>query len=174
LKLETDILIEAPVAVVFRFFADLDHLRWISGSYRREWCSTWSKQIQLDREYQIEVRQGRHAIALEFRTIRYELDRVFEDECLTFPVKGAIRQVTFTAERSGTRVVDMNHWDEPWYARTLVAKHVESQRDYFVERLKNAKRVVEAAFVARGDSVFSRGVATELRELEVAPVIHER
>lgn len=171
MKIEARTFIEAPPSVVFRFFTELDHLRWVSAQRRREWCSSRGLRLRAGANYEIQVRQGRHAIGLEFKTTRYEVERLVEDECHTFPVKGAVRLLTCEPDQGGTLVADMNYWDPPWYARAIVAKNEDEQRSFFAEKLANAKRVVEQVFRAHGEQAFTRGVAAELEALGILPVI---
>lgn len=171
MKVEARTIIEAPPGVVFRFFTELDHLRWVSAQRRREWCVDRGVRLSQGARYEIQVRQGRHAIGLSFKTTRFERDRLVEDECHTFPVKGAVRILTTEANGNGTQVADMNYWDPPWYARAIVAKNEDEQRAFFAEKLANAKRIIEQVYRTRGEQSFQNGVAAELEALGLTPVI---
>jgi ligand-binding SRPBCC domain-containing protein len=173
--IEVSILVEAPPPVVYRFYSQLDHLRYVSPIRRREWCAERGIEVGVGREYEVNVQQGRHAILLRFRTIRADGCACIEDEFLNWPLKGARHVQSFVPEdeKRSTLVTDLNRWDPPWYARSAVKKHEWEQTSFFQEKLDNAKRVIEAVYRERGDGAFVEGIGAEAAALGIAPVIGE-
>lgn len=171
--IEASILVEAPPSVVFRFYEQLDHLRYVSAERRREWCAARGQRVEVGHEYEVHIHQGRHSILLRIRTIRIDPERLIEDEFLNWPLKGARHLQRFEPVNDGraTRVHEVNQWEPPWYAKTTVKKHEWEQTRFFEEKLANAKRVIETVYAARGDEAFSGGVASDAREAGVDPII---
>lgn len=171
--IEASILVEAPPAVVFRFYEQLDHLRYVSAERRREWCGARGRSVELGQEYEVHINQGRHSILLRIRTIRIVRERCIEDEFLNWPLKGARHVQSFEAVNDGraTRVHELNQWDPPWYAKSAVKKHEWEQTRFFEEKLANAKRVIETVYAERGDEAFLGGVAEEAHALGVTPIV---
>lgn len=175
MKLESTILIEAPVPVVFRFYRNLDHLRFVSPTHRREWCPARGLVLSEGTEQEVRVRQGRHGLALRFRTIRLDLHKAYEDEFLSWPLAGARHVQTFTEQNGGqaTWVCDTNLWDPPWFARAIVSKHEAQQVTFFEEKLRNAKRLIESVYQKRGEEAFTQGIFSETEPLGIAPIIQD-
>ncbi len=165
--------IDAPVEVVFRFYTWLDHLRFTTPSRRQEWCPDLGMRIEPGAEYDVCIKQGRHELTLRFRTVRYEHDRFYEDEFLSWPVKGARHLQSFESSDDCTYVTDANIWTPPWYARALVHKNVDEQSAFFEERLTNAKRVIEAVFEQKGEDAFESGVFRDAEDAGIDPLISE-
>ncbi|MEQ8277831.1 MAG: hypothetical protein RMA76_21375 [Deltaproteobacteria bacterium] len=173
--IEASIVVEAPPTVVFRFYEQLDHLRYVSAERRREWCKAHDQRIDVGREYEVHINQGRHSIMLRVRTVRIDRDRCIEDEFLNWPLKGARHVQSFDAHEDGrfTTVHELNHWEPPWYAKPTVKKHEWEQTRFFEEKLANGKRVIEAVYAVRGDDAFTRSVVEEARAVGVDPVIDD-
>ncbi len=173
LKLESTITIAAPPEVVFRFYAQLDHLRFVSTVGRREWCPEIGRVRARGAEYPVLIQQGRHQIGLRFRTLRLETHRAYEDEFTSWPLKGARHMQTFEPARSGaaTEVVDTNLWEPPWYARSVVARHIDDQRHHFASKLRNAKQVVEQVFDVKGPDAFAEGIFDDAETVGIEPMV---
>ena len=171
MRIETSARIEAPPAVVFRFFGWLDHLRFVSADLRQEWCPDRGIAVSEGGEYQIRLRQGRHGFTLRFRTVKVVENALYEDEFLTWPVKGGIHLVTFQAKNGATLVTDANIWSPPWYARAIVAKNRDQQTAVFQQRLGNAKRIVEAVYGVKGDRAFLEGIFGDATEAGFSPTV---
>ncbi len=173
MKLESVITIEAPPEVVFRFFAQLDHLRFISTEGRQEWCPQTGCVRKCGVEYPVQIRQGRHSLQLRFRTHNIRVHREYEDHFTSWPLKGARHVQTFEPAHYGaaTEVVDINYWEPPWYARAVVARHLDDQARLFSEKLGNAKRLVEQVFDVKGPDAFVDGIFDDAELVGVAPLI---
>lgn len=172
-KLETSITIDAPCEVVFRFYAQLDHLRFVSTEGRREWCPETGLVRASGAEYPVEIQQGRHRLVLRFRTVRLETHRQYEDEFMSWPLKGARHVQTFAPTRNGaaTDVVDANFWEPPWYARSVVARHLDDQRRLFAVKLHKAKQLIEQVFDVKGPDAFMEGIARDAELVGIAPLV---
>jgi hypothetical protein len=173
-KIETSIRIEAPPPVVFRFYGWLDHLRFVSASLRQEWCEDRGVRIAEGGEYAIQLRQGRHSFALRFRTLRVIEHERYEDEFLTWPVKGGRHVLAIHAAGTGSLVSDANIWSPPWYARALVAKNRDQQHAVFEERLAHGRRIIEAVYSDRGDAAFADGVFEDCARAGILPSVQDR
>ena len=173
LKLESTIMIAAPPEVVFRFYAQLDHLRFVSTAGRREWCPEMGRIRACGAEYPVEIQQGRHRLGLRFRTLRLEVHRAYEDEFMSWPLKGARHVQTFEPARNGaaTEVLDMNYWEPPWYARSVVARHLDDQRHHFASKLQNAKQLVEQVFDVKGPDAFAEGIFDDAEMVGISPQV---
>ena len=172
-KLESSITIDAPPEVVFRFYAQLDHLRFISTEGRREWCPETGRIRASGAEYPVEIQQGRHHLGLRFRTLTLRPGRAYEDEFVSWPLKGARHRQTFEPARNGaaTEVVDTNHWEPPWYARAVVARHIDDQSALFTRKLTKAKELVERVFDIKGPDAFVEGIFDDAEIVGVAPLV---
>lgn len=168
--IEVSILVEAPPPVVYRFYSQLDHLRYVSPGRRREWCAERGLEVGLGREYEVNVEQGRHSILLRFRTVRAD-ESCIEDEFLNWPLKGARHLQRFEAQDDATFVTDMNRWNPPWYARSAVKRHEWEQTSFFKEKLENAKRVIEGVYREKGDAAFAEGIGADAESCGFEPVI---
>jgi len=166
-------MIEAPPEVVFRFYAQLDHLRFVSTDGRREWCPEPGQVRFSGGEFPVEIQQGRHRIGLRFRTLRIDADRAYEDEFTSWPLKGARHVQTFEPRRQGaaTEVVDTNHWVPPWYARSVVARHIDDQRRLFAVKLSKAKTLIEQVYALKGSEAFSDGIFDDAEAVGIRPVV---
>ncbi|MEM7676020.1 MAG: hypothetical protein AAF449_08455 [Myxococcota bacterium] len=171
--MESSITIEAPPMVVFRFYAQLDHLRFVSTEGRREWCPEPDQVRYRGGEFPVEIQQGRHRLGLRFRTLRLDIDRAYEDEFISWPLKGARHVQTFEPMRRGaaTEVVDTNHWVPPWYARPVVARHIDEQRHLFAVKLGKAKALIEQVYALKGPEAFSDGIFTDAETVGVSPIV---
>lgn len=171
--IEASILVEAPPEVVFRFYRQLDHLRFVSAERRREWCVHERVEANVGREYEVRIRQGRHAILLRIRTVRADAPHRIEDEFLNWPLKGARHIQSFEAKNDGraTLITEVNRWNPPWYARTAVKRHEWEQTRFFEEKLANGKRVIETVYASRGPEAFVTGVADEVAPFGIEPVV---
>lgn len=170
-RIETSARIEAPTAVVFRFFGWLDHLRFVSADLRQEWCPERGLAMSEGGEYEVRLRQGRHGLTLRFRTVKVVENALYEDEFLTWPVKGAIHLVTFQSKDGTTLVTDANIWSPPWYARAIVAKNREPQTAAFQQRLLKAKVLVEAVYRAKGERAFLEGIFGDAVDAGFSPSV---
>jgi ligand-binding SRPBCC domain-containing protein len=172
-RLEQSIVIGAPPEVVFRFFSELDHLRFVTSARRREWCPALGQRLEAGATREVRVQQGRHSLTLSFRTVRLDAPRAHEGELLTWPVEGARHAQRFVPENGGraTRVIDAIEWSPPWYARALIARHEAEQRRCFEEKLENARRLVEAVVARRGAAAFEGGVFADAADAGFAPVV---
>lgn len=173
LKLESEVLVEAPPAVVFRFYRDLDHLRFVCTERRREWCPEPGVMLAPGHEGEVRLRQGRHEITLRFKTVHYEQDMVLEDAFLSWPLKGARRQLVFHPRADGqhTRIHEVNVWRPPFFARAAVKERQDDQQSLFDQKLLNAKAVIERVHADRGDDAFSGGVWAEAAAAGIEPVV---
>ncbi len=173
MRLEQSVLIGAPPEVVFRFFTQLDHLRFVSAERRREWCPALGLRLEVGASRDVRVQQGRHSVSLTFRTLRLDPPFGHEHEFLSWPVEGARHAQRFAAEDGGlaTRVTDVAEWSPPWYARALVARHEAEQRRFFDEKLRNARALVEAVYARRGSAAFEGGIFADAADAGFAPVI---
>jgi hypothetical protein len=157
--------------VVFRFFGWLDHLRFVSAELRQEWCPERGVAVAEGAEYAIRLRQGRHELTLRFRTIKVVENELYEDEFLSWPVKGGRHLQTFRAEGSDTIVTDANIWSPPWYARAIVAKNRDQQTAVFQERLEKAKAIVESVYRSKGDKAFLVGIFDDATDAGFSPTV---
>ncbi len=159
--------------VVFRFYGWLDYLRFVSAELRQEWCPEYGIAVCEGAEYEIRLRQGRHGFTLRFRTTRVIENALYEDEFLSWPVKGGRHLQTFEAESGGTRVIDANIWSPPWYARAIVAKNRDQQAAVFQERLERAKEIIEAVYRVRTEQAFEEGIFADAAEAGFSPAVAE-
>lgn len=171
MKLESSISIEAPPHVVFRFYAQLDHLRFVSPVRRREWCPRFGVALEEGAEYEVRIEQGKHGLHLRFRTTRFVPHSSLENEFLSWPLKGARHEQRFEARGGGTLVSDVNFWVPPWYARGVVAQREDEQRRFFAEKLEKAKRLIEAVYARAGEAAFRDGIFEDAADVGIAPVI---
>jgi hypothetical protein len=172
-RIETSARIEAPPPVVFRFFGWLDYLRFVSADLRQEWCPELGVAVSEGAEYEIRLRQGRHGFTLRFRTVRVVENELYEDEFLTWPVKGGRHLQTFRPEGGDTLVHDANIWSPPWYARAIVAKNRDQQVAVFQERLLKAKAIIERVYGAKRDEAFLEGIFEDATGAGFAPTAGE-
>ena len=173
MRIESTITIEAPPEVVFRFFGQLDHLRFISTERRQEWCPESGCVRECGGEYPIEIQQGRHRLGVRFHTFSLQTNRAYEDHFTTWPLKGARHIQTFEPAHHGaaTEVVDTNYWEPPWYARAVVARHIDDQQRLFTDKLRNAKRLIEQVFELKGPDAFVDGIFRDAELVGVMPLI---
>ena len=173
MRLESSITIDAPPAVVFRFYAQLDHLRFICTEGRQEWCPDTGQVRTSGGEYTVEIQQGRHRLELTFKTLRLEAHRAYEDQFTTWPLKGARHIQTFEPARNGaaTEVVDTNIWEPPWYARAVVARHFDNQQQLFAIKLRKAKQLIEQVFDVKGPDAFSGGIFEDAEVVGISPLV---
>mgnify|MGYP006287708821 FL=1 len=170
MRIETQVRVEAPPRVVFDFFAWLDHLRLVSPSRRREWCTTPGQRLAEGTSHQVCLQQGRHRVRLGFTTEVLRPAELVVDVFTSWPLDGARRVLHFSAETGpdgavATRVVEEDEWRPPMLVRALVDKRLEQQRAQFEEKLANAKRVIEAAYGELGSEAFARGVLEPARQV---------
>ena len=172
MKLESEVLIQAPPKVVFRFFRQLDHLRFVCTERRQEWCPALGCVQEEGDRHEVLLRQGKHEIRLRFRTSRLVPDRLLEDQFISWPLRGAARTLHFeSAEAECTRVTETNAWEPPWFARSAVKERSDEQQWLFDQKLENGRRIVEAAYEASGDAAFSEGIFSEAEALGIDPVV---
>ena len=157
--------------MVFRFFGWLDYLRFVSAELRQEWCPERGVAVAEGAEYEIRLRQGRHGFTLRFRTIKVLENEVYEDEFLTWPVKGGRHLQTFRPDGPDTIVTDANIWSPPWYARAIVSKNRDQQAGVFQERLEKAKAIIEAVYRAKGDQAFLDGIFEDATSAGFSPTV---
>lgn len=172
-KIEVQIRVEVPPPVAFRFFTNLDHLRFISPRHRVEWCPQIGSVLGPGAESEVRIQQGKHGITVRFKTIRFEPDRLFEDEFSSWPVKGARHVLTMSSEDGGhaTEVANVTTWDPPWYLRPMIERQLGQQRDFFMERMANAKRIIEAVYAQRADDAFKEGIFQDAALVGADPVV---
>jgi hypothetical protein len=172
-KMESTAVVKAPPEVVFRFYRHLDHLRFVCTARRQEWCPNTGLTQEEGEEYEVRLRQGRHEIKLRFRTVRMVPGQVVEDEFLSWPLRGARRVLRMTPQGGGqaTAVVELNHWEPPWFARAAVKERSGEQQQLFDMKLENAKRIIEAVYKARGEDAFQVGIFEDASALGIAPVV---
>ena len=153
----------APPRTVFEFFTWLDHLELVSPSRRKEWCPTRGQRVAEGRSHEVCLQQGRHQLRLRFTTgVLIPAERI-EDIFSTWPLSGARRTMIFSPVEGGTGetiVVEKDAWTPPLLVRSLVGRRLEQQKDQFDEKLRNAKAIIEQAYVRFGPDVFSDGVIT--------------
>ncbi len=173
MKVESAITIDVPPEVVFRFYAQLDHLRFVSTEGRREWCPESGRVRAPGEQYAVEVQQGRHRLGLRFRTLSLRAGRAYEDEFVSWPLKGARHRQTFEPAKNGaaTVVVDTNLWDPPWYARGVVVRQLDHQRALFGRKLRKAKDLVEQVFDVKGPDAFAEGIFDDAELVGIAPFV---
>lgn len=166
-------IVEAPPEVVFRFYAQLDHLRFVSSEWRQEWCPELGLVRHSGGDYPVEIQQGRHRIVVRFTTLSMQTNRSFEDEFTTWPLKGARHVQTFEPARNGaaTEIIDANFWEPPWYARSVVARHYDNQQQLFALKLFNAKQVIEQVFDVKGPDAFVEGIVQDAEMVGIDPLI---
>jgi len=171
--MESTAVVNAPPDVVFRFYRYLDHLRFVCSQRRQEWCPATGLTQEEGQEYEVRLRQGRHEIKLRFRTVRLVPAAMVEDEFLSWPLRGARRTLRMKAVGDGqtTEVVEVNHWEPPWFARAAVKERSGEQQQLFDMKLDNAKRIIEAVYAARGAEAFRAGVFEDAAALGIAPVV---
>lgn len=170
--MESAAVVNAPPEVVFRFYRCLDHLRFVCTPRRQEWCPNTGLTQEVGQEYEVRLRQGRHEIKLRFRTVRLVPHAMVEDEFLSWPLRGARRTLRMTPQGDGaTEVVEINHWEPPWFARAAVKERSEEQQHLFDRKLDNAKRIIEAVYQARGADAFREGIFEDTSALGIAPVV---
>src|SRR4029077_16815123 len=101
------------------------HLRFSSPKRRVEWCPRRGATIDPGAEADLRVMQGRNLITVRFKNVRFELDRLMDDEFVSWPLRGAHHTQTFEAIEGGekTRVESVTHWEPPWYLRSMLARH---------------------------------------------------
>jgi hypothetical protein len=170
-RIETSARIDAPPEVVFRFYGWLDYLRFVSADLRQEWCPEFGVAVSEGGEYEIRLRQGRHAFTLRFRTIKVIDNELYEDEFLNWTVKGGRHLQSFRRENGATVVTDTNIWSPPWYARAIVARHREAQTGVFQERLDRAKRIIEAVYRSKQERAFIDGIFDDAGDAGFSPVV---
>jgi hypothetical protein len=170
-RIETSARIEAPPAVVFRFYGWLDYLRFVSADLRQEWCPELGVAVSEGAEYEIKLRQGRHGFTLRFRTVKVIENELYEDEFLTWPVKGGRHLQSFRAAERATIVTDTNIWSPPWYARAIVAKNRDQQTVVFQQRLDKAKRIIESVYRSKQDQAFREGIFDDATDAGFSPVV---
>ncbi len=171
MKLESIVLIQAPPAVVFRFFCHLDHLRFVCTDRRQEWSPQTGRVQSQGSCHEVRLRQGRHEIRLNFKTVQMQTDVLLEDEFVSWPLRGAKRTLEFEATGTATRVREINIWTPPRFVRQAVKSRSDEQQGLCDQKMDNGKRLVEAAFKARGDLAFTDGVIEEAQALGVQPVV---
>lgn len=171
MKLESSALVEAPPAVVFRFFSRLDHLRFVCTERRREWCHATGRVQSEGSQHEVRLRQGGHEIRLRFRTVRLVPSLVIEDEFLSWPLRGARRTLELEARTGGTWVREINAWTPPRFVRSAVENRAEDQQELFDQKLDNGRRFIEAAYAARGELAFEEGIFEDAERLGIEPVV---
>lgn len=175
LEIAVELRIEAPPAVVFRFFRMLDHLRFISPRYRQEWCTRAGVVVGPGTEAEVRIQQGSHGITVRFRNVLFEPDRLIEDEFVSFPLRGARHRQILEPEDGGLRTLvrSVSRWEPPWYLRKLVERKELQQRQFFEERLANAMRLIEAVHALRGAESFGQGIAADAAAVGAVAVVRE-
>ena len=103
--------------------------------------------------------------------VSFVQDEVIDVEFLSWPLRGARRSMRFTAEGSGTRVVEINEWSPPRIVRSAVQNRAEDQQSLFDQKLDNSKRIIEAVYAARGAESFVDGVFADAEPLGIKPVV---
>lgn len=173
MKIDVQLSIAAPPPVVFRFYTMLDHLRYVCPPRRHEWALERGVVISVGREADVRIQQGGHALNVRFRTVHVDPDRGFEDEFLSWPVKGARHVVTLdpTDEGRATELHNTITWEPPWYARPVVERHEREQRAFFALRQQNAKRVIEAVHAIAGPDAFRHGITDDCARAGIHPVV---
>lgn len=171
MQIAVKVTIDAPPAVVFRFFKMLDHLRYVGSSARYEWCAIPGTVVEPGKESEVRIQQGRHRITVRFKTLRLETDRLIEDEFLSWPLKGARHVQALEPQNGGsaTKVANITTWEPPWYLRVMIERYESQQRQFFIERQHNAKRLIEAVYRARGDQAFSDGILDDVTLIGASP-----
>jgi hypothetical protein len=171
-KIDVVVEIEAPPRVVYRFYTMLDHLRFICPPERHEWCTRPGVVLEAGIESEARIRQGRHAASVRFRTVRVDPDRGFEDEFVSWPLRGARHIVRLEAmSPTRTRLENVITWDPPWYLRRLVDRHEAEQRAFFADRQENAKRIIEAVYRVRGEDAFASGIVGDAAAAGIQPIV---
>lgn len=170
-KIESTVHVEAPPAVTFRFFCNLDHLRFVCTERRREWCHATGRVQTEGSQHEVRLRQGRHEIRLRFRTVRLQPESLIEDEFLSWPLRGARRILELSPSGPGTRVTEINAWTPPRFVRSAVQNRTEEQQQLFDQKLDNGKRLIEAAYALRGGLAFADGIFADAEALGVEPVV---
>ncbi len=171
MNISIQVKIAAPPEVVFRFYTQLDHLRFISPRFRFEWCTQRGAIVLLGAESEVRIQQHRHAITVRFKTTRMETDRFLEDEFVSWPVKGARHTVTLREKDGGTVVEDVITWDPPWFLRRVLDRYIDEQRRFFEERQAKAKTMIEAVYVLRGAESFREGIFPEAELAGIEAVV---
>lgn len=171
MKIETSIRVDAPPPVAFRFYGWLDYLRFVSADLRQEWCPERGIAVCEGAEYEVLLEQGKHRFSIRFRTTRVVDSALYEDEFLTWPVKGGRHLQTFEPEGERTLITESHAWSPPWYARAIVAKKRQEQTEVFQERLENGKRIIEAVYRLRGDEAFREGIFQDCEAAGIMPII---
>jgi hypothetical protein len=172
-QIEVQVRIEAPPEVVYRFFVRLDHLRFISPRYRREWCPRLGAMIESGKEREVRIQQGDYGITIRFRTVRLDENCLIEDELISWPLHGARHIQRLEPDEGGqaTRVANISTWSPPWYLKKLAERHEDQQKTFFLERTTNAKAIIEAVYKLRGLESFTDGIARDAEGAGFAPVI---
>ncbi len=143
---------------MFSFFTWLDHLPLISAEQRREWCPSEGQRLVEGQSQEVFLEQGRHRLKLAFTTrVMLENERI-EDVFSTWPFQGALRILTFTEGNDHTVVTEVYVWKPPFFLKQLVDRRVSAQENVFLEKLSNAKRLIETAYNASGEHAFAGGV----------------
>ncbi|MCK6546955.1 hypothetical protein L6R52_13985 [Myxococcota bacterium] len=175
MKIDVHLSIAAPPPVVFRFYTMLDHLRYVCPERRHEWALERGAVVAVGREAEVRIQQGRHRIDVRFRTVQLDPDRSFEDEFVSWPVKGARHTVTLASTDDGraTELHNVITWDPPWYARPVVERHEREQRRFFALRQENAKRVIEAVYAIVGADAFRHGISEDCARAGIEPVVRD-
>lgn len=173
MRIEVRLKIEAPPAVVYRFYTHLDHLRFICTTTRREWSPRPGIVLREREHAEVRIQQGQYSVTLRFETVRLSPDRLIEDHFSTWPVKGARHVVRLAPEDLGGATALENEitWEAPWYLRRMIDRHGAEQRAFFTERHQNAKRLIEAVYRLRGADAFLGGIPEDAAAVGVAPVV---
>lgn len=171
MKIESTVHVEAPPTVAYRFFCQLDHLRFVCTERRREWCHATGRLQSEGSQHEVRLRQGRHEIRLRFRTLRMHPDTLIEDEFLSWPLRGARRTLCLAPHGTGTRVSEINEWTPPRFVRSAVQHRYEDQQRLFDQKLENGRRLIEAAYALRGELAFTQGIFGDAEALGVSPVV---
>lgn len=171
MNISIQVQIAAPPEVVFRFYTQLDHLRFISPRFRFEWCTEKGASVRLGNESEVRIQQHRHGITVRFKTTRLETDRFVEDEFLSWPVKGARHTVSLRNQNGLTTVEDSISWDPPWFLRRVLDRYIDEQKRFFEERQAKAKTMIEAVYALRGAESFREGIFPEAERAGIEPVV---
>lgn len=171
MKIQASVTIDAPLELVFRFFSDLSHLRFVSSKRRREWCCGPRFQLEEGQSYAVCVSQGNHQIQLNFENTRLSPESGFSNRFMSWPLRGGIQEMRLEEHAGKTTVEEVNRWDPPWFARGIVERHRLEQRKLFESKLQRASQFIEAAYARAGDAAFLSGVEAEAVQLGLQPVV---
>ncbi|MBK8014935.1 MAG: hypothetical protein IPK13_26760 [Deltaproteobacteria bacterium] len=165
--------VEAPLAVVYAFYVQLDHLRYVSSARRLEWCPEQGRTVSEGVEHTVRIQQAGHHIDLQFRARRVDPRVGYELEFTSWPLRGAVHLHRLEALEGdeATRVTDVEEWRPPWYLRPIVDRKLESQHALFQEKLENAKRLIERVYEARGAASFTTGIHGDARAVGIDPIV---